>query len=85
MTLKERLFVISIISIIFIVSFNYFYSRKIYKPYSTYDTKKWIYYVIRNGMAHIIVFNTPLPSSKNKGPVTSANVLKSAAYGNSVK
>ena len=57
MSLQKRLFVISIISIVFIVSLNYFYSRHIYKPYSTYDAKKWMYYILRNGLKHLIVYN----------------------------
>jgi len=57
LSLAERLFLISIVSIVFIVSGSYFYSRKLYKPYSTYDTKEWLLYIIRNGSRHIIAFN----------------------------
>lgn len=57
LSLERRFFIISIISILFTVSFNYFFSSKKYKPYSTYDTKDWIYYILINGARHIIAFN----------------------------
>jgi len=57
LSLELRLFITSIISIIFITSLNYFYSRKRYEPYKSYTTKEWLYYIIRNGSRHIIAFN----------------------------
>ena len=57
LSLEVRLFIISLISIIFIVSFNYLYSRKHYKPYKDYTTKEWLIYIINNGTRHIVSFN----------------------------
>ena len=57
LSLSMRLFIISIISICFIVSFNYFISREKYKPYKDYTTKEWIRYILTNGARHIIAFN----------------------------
>jgi len=57
LSLAERLFLISIISIIFIVSLNYFYSRKRYKPYSVYDKNAWLDYILRIAARHMISFN----------------------------
>ena len=56
-TLRMRLFITSLISIIFIVSLNYFVSSKLYKPYSNYSTKDWLRYIMRNGSRHFIAFN----------------------------
>ena len=57
LSLSMRLFIISILSICFIVSFNYFISSKKYKPYKDYTTKEWIRYILTNGARHIIAFN----------------------------
>ena len=57
LSLSMRLFIISIISICSVVAFNYFISRKKYKPYKNYTTKEWIRYILTNGARHIIAFN----------------------------
>ena len=57
LSLHVRLFITSIISICFIFSLNYFYSRKIYKPYKNYTTKGWLDYFLKNGSRHLINFN----------------------------
>ena len=57
LSLSKRLFIISIISICSVVSFNYFVSRKKYKPYKNYTTKEWFRYILTNGARHIIAFN----------------------------
>ena len=57
LNLSTRLFVISIISIIFIILFNYTYSRKKYKPYSEYNHTQWLQYAIQNGFRHFMAFN----------------------------
>jgi len=56
-TLHQRLWWISLISIGFIVSFNYFYSRNYYLPYQTFQLNDWIQYILSNGLLHIFVFN----------------------------
>ncbi len=57
LSLRLRLFITSIISIIFIVFVNYFISRKIYKPYKEYSNKEWLSYIIKNGARHLVAFN----------------------------
>ena len=57
LSLQQRLFLISIISIIFIVSLSYFVSSHFYKPYKNYATKDWLRYIILNGGRHLIAFN----------------------------
>ena len=57
LTLRKRLFITSIISICIITCFNYFYSRKKYKPYKNYSAKEWLIYILTNGARHIIAFN----------------------------
>lgn len=57
LSLGTRLFVISIISIVFVVNLNYNFSRKHYKPYKDYDRNEWIRYIFRNGARHLVVFN----------------------------
>ena len=57
LSLRMSLFIISIISICFVVSLNYFVTRKIYKPYKDYTTTEWIRYILINGSRHIIAFN----------------------------
>ena len=57
LSLRLRLFIISILSICFIVAFNYFISSKKYKPYKDYTTKEWIRYILTNGARHVIAFN----------------------------
>ncbi len=57
LSLKMRLFVTSIISVIYIVSLSYFVSSKLYKPYKEYDNKDWIRYILRNGARHLVAFN----------------------------
>ena len=57
LSLKSELFYTSILSIIFIVLLNYFYSSKKYKPYKNYDTKDWLSYIILNGGRHLLAFN----------------------------
>ena len=56
-TLRMRLFITSLISIIFIVSLNYFVSSNLYKPYSNYSQKDWLKYILTNGGRHFIAFN----------------------------
>ena len=41
-SLEKSLFITSIISIVFVVSLNYFVSRKKYKPYKNYTNKEWL-------------------------------------------
>ena len=55
--LDIQLLIISLISITTIVLFNYFYSRKRYKPYKEYTTKEWKKYIVRNGLRHLFAFN----------------------------
>lgn len=57
LSLEKSLFIISIISISFIVFLNYFVSRKKYKPYKNYTNKDWIRYILTNGARHMISFN----------------------------
>ena len=57
LSLALRLFITSIISIVFVTLLNYNVSRKKYEPYKSYTTKEWLYYIIRNGSRHIIAFN----------------------------
>ena len=57
LSLELRLFLISVLSILFVVSLNIFVSRKKYKPYKNYTTKEWLYYIILNGGRHLIAFN----------------------------
>ena len=57
LSFELRLFVISLISVIYIVSQNYLYSRKHYKPYKNFTTKDWIYYILTNGTRHLVSFN----------------------------
>ena len=57
LSLELRLFLISVLSILFIVSLNIFVSRKKYKPYKKYTRKEWLYYIILNGGRHLIAFN----------------------------
>lgn len=56
-SLQKRLFIISIISICFVVTLAYFVFRKFYKPYKNYTIKDWLSYVILNGGRHLIGFN----------------------------
>ena len=55
--LQNRLFVTSIISIIFIFLLNFIVTRQKYEYYKNWSSKDWIYYIIRNGSRHIIIFN----------------------------
>ena len=57
LSLSERLFITSIISICFVVLLMYFVSKKYYKPYKSYTTKEWFSYILRNGARHLINFN----------------------------
>lgn len=57
LSLSTSLFIVSIISIVFVVSLNYFVSRHKYKPYSEYTNKEWASYVINNGLRHLVNFN----------------------------
>ncbi len=57
LSLRLSLFIISIISIIFITSMSYFFGSKLYKPYKEYDNKGWISYILRNGARHLVAFN----------------------------
>ena len=57
LSLSMSLFITSIISICFVVSFMYFISRKKYKPYKDYNRNEWIRYILRNGARHLIEFN----------------------------
>ena len=57
LSLSLRLFMTSIISVVFVTLLNYNVSRKKYEPYKSYTTKEWLYYIIRNGSRHIIAFN----------------------------
>ena len=57
LSLQLRLFFISILSILFIVSLNFFVSRKKYKPYKNYTSKEWLSYILLNGSRHLIAFN----------------------------
>ena len=52
----------TIISIVFIILFNYIYSRKKYKPYSEYTHTQWIQYAIQNGFRHFMAFNVVIYS-----------------------
>ena len=57
LSLQNRLFVTSIISIIFIFLLNFIVTRQKYEYYKNWSSKDWIYYIIRNGSRHIIIFN----------------------------
>jgi len=57
LSLQKSLFIASIISIIFVVSINYFISRYRYKPYKNYTNKEWLKYIIDNGTRHLVNFN----------------------------
>lgn len=56
-SLSMRLFIISIISVTIISSFNYFYSKDKLQPYKNFTNKEWLYFILRNGSRHIIAFN----------------------------
>ena len=57
LSLQTRLLYTSVISFLILLSFNYFYSRKRYKPYKNYSTKEWLSYIILNGGRHLISFS----------------------------
>ena len=57
LSLDIQLLIISLISITTIVLFNYYYSRRKYKPYKNYTKKEWFLYIIRNGLRHLFAFN----------------------------
>lgn len=56
-SIRESLFITSLISILLIFSLVYFILRKDYKPYKLYDNQEWIRYIFFNGLAHLFVFN----------------------------
>jgi len=57
LSLRQRLFITSLISVTFIVSLSYFVVSKYYKPYKNYTTNEWLAYILRNGSRHLINFN----------------------------
>lgn len=57
LSLQLRLFIISIISPIFVLLINIFYSRRHYKPYKNFKLNEWIAYFLTNGSRHLIAFN----------------------------
>jgi predicted permease len=56
-SIRESLFITSLISILLVVSLVYFILRKDYKPYKLYDNQGWMRYIFYNGLAHLFVFN----------------------------
>ena len=57
LSLQNRLFITSIISVIFIFLLNFIITSKKVEYYKNWTSKDWIYYIIRNGARHIIIFN----------------------------
>ncbi len=57
LSLRLRLFITSIISIILVVSLSYFVFSKKYKPYKEYTNKEWLSYILKNGARHLVAFN----------------------------
>ena len=58
LSLSNKLFITSVISILFIVSITYFYAKnKGIKPYSDFTNKQWLTYIILNGGRHLIAYN----------------------------
>ena len=57
LSLRLRLFITSIISILFVFLFNYFYSRHHYKPYKEYNKKEWLSYILKHSARHLVAFN----------------------------
>lgn len=57
LSLVKRLSIITAISIIIVVSFNYFISSSRINPYKSFTPRLWLYYITRLMMKHIINFN----------------------------
>ena len=82
LSLEKRLFIVSIISIIVVISLSWFITRKRYEPYKSWKTKDWIYYIIQNGTKHFIAFNLIIYNFEKY--FSSSDILKAFIIGGSI-
>lgn len=59
-SLQLGLFLTSILSIIIVVSLNYFVLSNVYSPYKNFDRKGWQKYILGNGLLHLFAFNVSI-------------------------
>ena len=81
-SLQKRLFITSIISLIFVFLLTYFIVKKKWEPYKSYTRKEWIYYFIRNGLKHLFVFNIIIFYFEKY--FSKSNLLKAYIIGSSI-